>query len=229
MNGDIRVLIVDDHTVVRDGLQALITAEPGMQVVGSAADGVEAVSMARELKPDVILLDLVMPRKDGVQTILEIKKDNPEARILVLTSFAENHQVFSAIKSGAMGYLMKDTSSEELIQAIRDTFNYQPAMQPKIARQLMQDIQSQDSKPGSEMALTEREIEILQLVALGKTNQEIADDLVLSERTVRTHITNILAKLGLSNRTQAALYALREGIAHIKYTLPGDQLGGDNK
>jgi len=229
MNGDIRVLIVDDHTVVRDGLQALITAEPGMQVVGSAADGVEAVSMARELKPDVILLDLVMPRMDGVQTILEIKKDNPEARILVLTSFAENHQVFSAIKSGAMGYLMKDTSSEELIQAIRDTFNYQPAMQPKIARQLMQDIQSQDSKPGSEMALTEREIEILQLVALGKTNQEIADDLVLSERTVRTHITNILAKLGLSNRTQAALYALREGIAHIKYTLPGDQLGGDNK
>ncbi len=229
MNGDIRVLIVDDHTVVRDGLQALITAEPGMQVVGSAADGVEAVSMARELKPDVILLDLVMPRMDGVQTILEIKKDNPEARILVLTSFAENHQVFSAIKSGAMGYLMKDTSSEELIQAIRDTYNYQPAMQPKIARQLMQDIQSQDSKPGSEMTLTEREIEILQLVALGKTNQEIADDLVLSERTVRTHITNILAKLGLSNRTQAALYALREGIAHIKYTLPGDQLGGDNK
>jgi NarL family two-component system response regulator LiaR len=229
MNGDIRVLIVDDHTVVRDGLQALITAEPGMQVVGSAADGVEAVSMARELKPDVILLDLVMPRMDGVQTILEIKKDNPEARILVLTSFAENHQVFSAIKSGAMGYLMKDTSSEELIQAIRDTYNYQPAMQPKIARQLMQDIQSQGSKPGSEMALTEREIEILQLVALGKTNQEIADDLVLSERTVRTHITNILAKLGLSNRTQAALYALREGIAHIKYTLPGDQLGGDNK
>jgi NarL family two-component system response regulator LiaR len=229
LNGDIQVLIVDDHTVVRDGLQALITAEPGMQVVGSAADGVEAVRMARELNPDVILLDLVMPRMDGVQTILEIKKDNPEARILVLTSFAENHQVFSAIKSGAMGYLMKDTSSEELIQAIRDTFNYQPAMQPKIARQLMQDIQSQDSKPGSEMALTEREIEILQLVALGKTNQEIADDLVLSERTVRTHITNILAKLGLSNRTQAALYALREGIAHIKYTLPGDQLGGDNK
>lgn len=226
--GDIQVLIVDDHTVVRDGLQALITAEPGMKVVGSAADGVEAVRMARELVPDVILLDLVMPRMDGVQTILEIKKDNPDARILVLTSFAENHQVFSAIKSGAMGYLMKDTSSEELIQAIRDTYNYQPAMQPKIARQLMQDIQSQDSKQGSENALTEREIEILQLVALGKTNQEIADDLILSERTVRTHITNILAKLGLSNRTQAALYALREGIAHIKYTLPGDQLDGHN-
>jgi NarL family two-component system response regulator LiaR len=229
MNGDIRVLIVDDHTVVRDGLQALITAEPGMQVVGSAADGIEAVRMARELKPDVILLDLVMPRMDGVQTTLQIKKDNPDARILVLTSFAENHQVFSAIKSGAMGYLMKDTSSEELIQAIRDTYHYQPAMQPKIARKLMQDIQRQDTKPGPDNTLTEREIEILQLVALGKTNQEIADDLVLSERTVRTHITNILAKLGLSNRTQAALYALREGIAHIKYTLPDDKADGEIK
>ena len=220
---DIRVLIVDDHTVVRDGLQALISAEPGMQVIGSAADGLEAVRMARELEPDVILLDLVMPRMDGVQTTLEIRSENPDARILVLTSFAENHQVFSAIKAGAMGYLMKDTSSEELIQAIRDTYHYRPAMQPKIARKLMQDIQSQD-KEDTDYSLTEREIEILQLVALGKTNQEIADDLVLSERTVRTHITNILAKLGLSNRTQAALYALREGIAHIKYTLPDNQL-----
>jgi NarL family two-component system response regulator LiaR len=225
MKSNIRVLIVDDHTVVRDGLQALISAEPGMEVVGSAADGIEAVRLAQELKPDVILLDLVMPRMDGVQTTLNIKKDNPDARILVLTSFAENHQVFSAIKSGAMGYLMKDTSSEELIQAIQDTYHYRPAMQPKIARKLMQDIQSQDSKPAADNALTEREIEILQLVALGKTNQEIADDLVLSERTVRTHITNILAKLGLSNRTQAALYALREGIAHIKYTLPDDAEG----
>jgi NarL family two-component system response regulator LiaR len=219
MSTPIRVLIVDDHTVVRDGLQALISAEAGMQVVGAASDGIEAVRLARELNPDVILLDLVMPRMDGVQTTLEIKRDNPEARILVLTSFAEDHQVFSAIKSGAMGYLMKDTSSEELIQAIRDTYHYRPAMQPKIARKLMEDIQSQDSRE-NENALTEREIEILQLVALGKTNQEIADDLVLSERTVRTHITNILAKLGLSNRTQAALYALREGIAHIQYTLP---------
>jgi NarL family two-component system response regulator LiaR len=219
MTAPIRVLIVDDHTVVRDGLQALISAEMGMQVVGAAADGIEAVRLARELNPDVVLLDLVMPRMDGVQTTLAIKRDNPEARILVLTSFAEDHQVFSAIKAGAMGYLMKDTSSEELIQAIRDTYHHRPSMQPKIARKLMEDIQSQDGRE-SDTALTEREIEILQLVALGKTNQEIADDLVLSERTVRTHITNILAKLGLSNRTQAALYALREGIAHIQYTLP---------
>jgi NarL family two-component system response regulator LiaR len=217
MSENIRVLVVDDHTVVRDGLIALLSAEPGMEIVGSGSDGIEAVKLAKDLKPDVILLDLVMPRMDGVQAIQEIKLDNPDTRILVLTSFAENHQVFSAIKSGAIGYLMKDTSSEELIQAIRDTYHNKPALQPEIARKLMQDIQSQDAGIASEDTLTVREIEILQQVALGKTNQAIADELVLSERTVRTHITNILAKLQLTNRTQAALYALREGIAHIDY------------
>ena len=217
MTETIRVLIVDDHTVVRDGLNALLSAEPGMEVVGAAADGVEAVALAHELNPDVILLDLVMPRMDGVQATIEIKRSNPDARILVLTSFAENHQVFSAIKSGAIGYLMKDTSSEDLIQAIRDTYHNKPALQPEIARKLMRDIQSQAGQESLVSTLTEREVEILQQVALGKTNQEIADELFLSERTVRTHITNILAKLRLSNRTQAALYALREGIAHMRY------------
>jgi NarL family two-component system response regulator LiaR len=219
---NIRVLVVDDHTVVRDGLIALLSAEPGMEIVGSGSDGIEAVKLAKELKPDVILLDLVMPRMDGVQAIQEIKLEQPDARILVLTSFAENHQVFSAIKSGAIGYLMKDTSSEELIQAIRDTYHNTPALQPEIARQLMQDIQNQNDGVTSEDSLTLREVEILQQVALGKTNQEIADELVLSERTVRTHITNILAKLQLTNRTQAALYALREGIAHIDYIKKDD-------
>jgi NarL family two-component system response regulator LiaR len=217
MTETIRVLIVDDHTVVRDGLNALLSAEPGMEVVGAAADGVEAVALVHELNPDVILLDLVMPRMDGVQATIEIKRSNPDARILVLTSFAENHQVFSAIKSGAIGYLMKDTSSEDLIQAIRDTYHNKPALQPEIARKLMRDIQSQAGQESLVSTLTEREVEILQQVALGKTNQEIADELFLSERTVRTHITNILAKLRLSNRTQAALYALREGIAHMRY------------
>jgi NarL family two-component system response regulator LiaR len=218
MKETIRVLIVDDHTVVRDGLNALLSLEPGMQVVGSAADGLEAVQLTEALKPDVILLDLVMPKMDGVEAINHIRRIDPKARILVLTSFAENHQVFSAIKSGATGYIMKDTSSDELIAAIRDTYHNRPALQPEIARKLMRDIQNQASETSLEHALTEREIEILRHVAMGKTNQEIADELVVSERTIRTHITNILAKLRLSNRTQAALYALRQGIAHMKYT-----------
>ena len=223
MEENIRVLIIDDHNVVLDGLIALLSAEPGMEVVGSGNDGIEAVEMARKLNPDVILLDLVMPRMDGVEAINAIRENDPEARILVLTSFAENHQVFSAIKSGATGYLMKSTSSEELIQAIRDTYRNKPALQPEIARKLMQDIQNQDGQIVQAPSLTEREIEILQQVALGKTNQEIADELVLSERTVRTHITNILAKLQLTNRTQAALFALREGIAHMRYVKDEDE------
>jgi NarL family two-component system response regulator LiaR len=217
MSRPICILIVDDHTVVRDGLNALISAEPGMKVIGMAGDGIEAVRLAQELQPDVILLDLVMPRMDGVQATLEIRKVYSKARILVLTSFAENHMVYSAIKAGAIGYLMKDTSSDELIQAIRDTYFNRPALGPEIARKLMQDIQGQDEEQPNANSLTDREIEILQQMALGKTNQDIADELVLSERTVRTHVTNILAKLGLSNRTQAVLYALRAGIAHMDY------------
>ena len=223
MNQIIRVLIVDDHTVVRDGLYALLSVEPGIEVVGSAADGEEAVQLAQTLNPDIILLDLVMPRKDGVQAINEIKQTNPEIKILVLTSFAENHQVYSAIKSGAIGYLMKDSSADELIAAIRDTYENKPVLQPEIARKLMRDIQTQEDEKSPKNTLTDREIEILRHVALGKTNQEIADELVVSERTVRTHITNILAKLRLSNRTQAALYALREGIAHMRYIEGNDE------
>jgi two-component system, NarL family, response regulator LiaR len=216
-NRPICILIVDDHTVVRDGLKALISAEPGMKVIGEAGDGLEAVSKARDLQPDVVLLDLVMPRMDGVQATMEIKKAYSQARILVLTSFSEDHMVVSAIRAGAIGYLMKDTTSEELLQAIRDTYRNQPVLGPEIARKLMEEIQGGESQSGSVASLTEREVEILQQMALGLTNQEIADVLVLSERTVRTHVTNILAKLGLSNRTQAVLYALRAGIAHIDY------------
>lgn len=217
MSKPICILIVDDHTVVRDGLNALLAAESGMKVVGTAANGAEAVRLAQELQPDVILLDLVMPQMDGVQATKEIKKVWPQARILVLTSFAEDHMVFSAIKAGATGYMMKDTSSDALIQAIRDTYLGKPALGPGIARKLMDDIQEREGGAEETGDLTERETEILQQMALGKTNQEIADELYLSERTVRTHVTNILAKLGLSNRTQAVLYALRQGIAHIDY------------
>jgi NarL family two-component system response regulator LiaR len=215
MAESIRVLIVDDHAVVREGLRALIDVDPGLELVGEAADGVEAVQKARSLQPDVILLDLVMPRKSGIEAIGEIKQENPGARILVLTSFAEDDKVFPAIKAGALGYLLKDSSAQELLLAIRDVYQGEPTMHPTIARRLMRELQRPPDLPPTEDPLTEREVEVLRFVAQGLSNQEIADVLVLSERTVRTHVTNILTKLHLANRTQAALYALREGLARL--------------
>jgi NarL family two-component system response regulator LiaR len=215
MTESIRILIVDDHAVVREGLRALIDVNPEMESVGEAADGVEAVQKARSLQPDVILLDLVMPRKGGIEAISEIKEENPNARILVLTSFAEDDKVFPAIKAGALGYLLKDSSARELLQAIRDVYRGEPTMHPTIARKLMRELQRPPELPPTEDPLTEREVEVLRLVAQGLSNQEIADVLVLSERTVRTHVTNILTKLHLANRTQATLYALREGLARL--------------
>ncbi|MGD2165575.1 MAG: response regulator transcription factor [Anaerolineae bacterium] len=215
MNGEIRVLTADDHAVVREGLRALIDTEPGMVLVGEAADGAEVVRKARALDPDVVLLDLVMPRKGGIAVIGEIKEATASARILVLTSFAEDDKVFPAIKAGAHGYLLKDTSPDELLQAIRDVHHGEPSMHPTIARKLMLELQRSSDLPPTEEPLTEREAEVLSLVAQGLTNQEIADNLFVSERTVRTHVSNILGKLHLANRTQAALYALRKGLASL--------------
>ncbi|UCF60838.1 MAG: response regulator transcription factor [Anaerolineaceae bacterium] len=211
----IRLLIADDHAIVREGLQALIDTEPGMELVGEAQDGVEVVEMARSLNPDVILLDLVMPRVDGLEAISDIKQADPEARILVLTSFDEDEKVFTAIKSGAQGYLLKDASPQELLRAIRDVHQGEPSIHPTIAHKLMRELQRESELPPTEDPLTERELEVLKLVARGLPNQEIAETLVLSERTVRTHVSNILSKLHLANRTQAALYALREGLADL--------------
>jgi NarL family two-component system response regulator LiaR len=218
MSEDIRILVVDDHAVVREGLRALIDVQPDMQLAGEAADGVEAVDRAHALRPDVILLDLVMPRKGGLEAIIEIKEKDPDARILVLTSFAEDDKVFPAIKAGAMGYLLKDSSARELVQAIRDVYEGEPTMHPSIARKLMRDLQRppEPDKPRTEEPLSEREVEVLRLVARGSSNQEIGDELFISERTVRTHVGNILSKLHLANRTQAALYALREGLATLE-------------
>ena len=213
MTDSIRVLVVDDHAVVREGLRALVDVEPGMEWVGEAADGVEAVQRARSLRPDVILMDLVMPRMGGIEAISEIKREDPDARILVLTSFDEDDKVFPAIKGGALGYLLKESSARDLLQAIRDVWRGEPTMHPSIARKLMRELQRPPALPLAEEPLTLREVEILRLVARGLSNQEIADELVLSERTVRTHVSNILSKLHLANRTQAALYALREGLA----------------
>lgn len=216
-NKVIRVLIADDHPVVRRGLRTLLTSEPGLEPVGEATDGAEAVLLARSLQPDVILLDMVMPRKNGLEAIIEIKRENPAARILVLTSFAEDEKVFPAIKAGALGYLLKDSSPEELLEAIRNVYQGQSSLHPTIARKLINELKQPPELTPAQTILTDREVEVLKLVAQGFTNQEIADRLTLSEWTVRTHMRNILDKLHLANRTQAALYALKEGLADLNY------------
>ncbi len=211
----IRILIADDHAVVREGLRTLIGTEPGMEVVGEAVDGVEAVLKARTLQPDVILLDMMMPRKNGLEAINEIMRQDPGARILVLTSFSHDDKVFPAIKAGALGYLLKNASPQALLKAIRDVGRGEPTMGPDIASKLMRELQRTSSLPPTEKPLTERELDVLRLVAKGLTNQEIAETLIIGVGTVRTHVSNILAKLHLANRTQAALYALREGLAPL--------------
>lgn len=215
MTKTIRILIADDHAIVREGLRALIETKPDMELIGEAADGVEAVSKACSLQPDVMLLDIVMPRQDGIAAIREIKLKNPDARILVLTSFAEDEKIFPAIKAGALGYLLKDSSPRELIQAIRDVYAGKASLHPTIALKMIREFSQPSDLPPTEKPLTEREVDVLKLVAQGFSNQEIADRLVLSERTVGTHVGNILAKLHLANRTQAALYALREGLTTL--------------
>jgi len=211
----IRILITDDHAVVREGLRTLIGTEPGMEVVGEAEDGLEAVQKACSLRPEVILLDMVMPRMGGLEAIIEIKRECPEAHILVLTSFSDDETVFPAIKAGALGYLLKNATPERLLDAIRDVHQGKPSMSSDIAKKLMRELQRTSDLPLTEEPLTEREMDVLRLVAQGLTNQEIAEKLVIGDGTVRTHVSNILGKLHLANRTQAALYALREGFAPL--------------
>ncbi len=215
MSENIHILITDDHAIVRKGLRTLVESEPGMEVVGEAADGVEAILKARSLNPDVILMDMMMPRMDGLEAINEIMRENPEARILVITSFAEDDKIFPAIKAGALGYLLKDSTPEQLIQAIYAVYNGESSLHPSIALKVIRELNRPSELPPTEEPLTTREVEVLKLVARGLTNQEIAEILVISERTVGNHIGNILNKLHLANRTQAALYALREGLVDL--------------
>jgi NarL family two-component system response regulator LiaR len=212
----IQILIADDHNLVRAGIHFLMSTEPDIEIIDEAADGVEAVQKALHLNPDVILLDLQMPRKNGIEAINEIMQERPEARILVLTSFADDDHVFAAIKAGASGYLLKDSSPADLIQAIRNIYAGESSLHPKIARKLIHEINKPPNLPLTNEPLTERELEVLRLVAQGLSNQDIANQIFVGERTVRAHVSAVLAKLHLANRTQAALYALRKGIADLE-------------
>lgn len=221
----IDVLIADDHSIVRRGLRTLISGEPDMEVAGEAADGYEVVAQVRDLHPDVILLDLVMPGQNGLEALAQIKAENPDARVLVLTSFGDNDRVFSAIRAGASGYLLKDASPEQLLQAIHDVYNGESHLHPTIALKMLRELDNPDTpvanRPLTDDPLTEREVEVLRLVAQGASNQEIAKTLTISERTVGNHIGSILRKLHLANRTQAALYALRRGLVDINNPTAG--------
>ena len=217
--GTIGVLIADDHAIVRRGLNTLISGEADMRVVGEASDGYEVVERARELSPDVILLDLVLPGLSGLEAIGQLKADNPDARVLVLTSFGDNDRVFAAVRAGANGYLLKDASPEQLLQAIHDIYNGESHLHPTIALKMLRELDNPGlaagTRPLADDTLTDREVEVLRLVAQGLSNQDIAKDLLISERTVGNHIGSILRKLHLANRTQAALYALRRGLVDI--------------
>ena len=216
-NQSIRILIADDHAIVREGIVYLASSRKDLEVVGEAEDGQQAVELAKKLKPDVIILDIVMPGMDGIRAADAICRENPEARILVMTSFAEEEKVFAAIKAGALGYVLKDSSPQALVQAIRDVHRGESSLHPSIARKLVNEISRPRRLPPTDEPLTSREMDVLKLVAKGLTNQEIADKLVIGERTAGVHVGNILAKLHLANRTQAALWALREGLASLQH------------
>jgi len=219
----VRVLIVDDHAVVRQGLRTFLELQDDpsglpIEVVGEAADGTQAVEAARRLRPDVVLLDLVMPGMDGIQATPKIVEASPGSRVIILTSFGEEDKVVPAIRAGAQGYLLKDIAPTELVRAVRAAYLGEVQLHPKIARTLMSAVAAKaeppaGQTPGSPEELTEREMEVLRLIARGLNNHEIAGALVISEKTVKTHVSNILGKLHLEDRTQAAIYALRHGLA----------------
>jgi len=209
----IRMLLVDDHAIVRKGIKALLAEIDDIEVVGEAGDGLEAVTQAQATNPDLILMDLVMPIMGGIEAIQRIVAAQPTARILVLTSFAADDKVFPAIKAGALGYLLKEPEPADLVEAIHQVYRGEPSLDPAIARKVLQEIRQPPAQPPTPEPLTEREMEVLHLVARGMSNPEIARQLTVTEATVRSHVSHILDKLHLANRVQAALYAVQEGLA----------------
>lgn len=204
----IRILLVDDHAVVRQGLKMFLSLDQELEVVGEAEDGKQAVQLAHNLSPDVILMDLLMPRMNGIEAITAIRGALPDIEIIALTSVLEDSSVVGAVRAGAIGYLLKDTQAEDLISAIKAAAAGQVQLSPQAAARLMREIRA----PESPEMLTERETEVLRLLAQGQSNKEIAQELTIGEKTVKTHVSNILSKLNVSSRTQAAMYAARVGL-----------------
>lgn len=207
----IRVLIVDDHVVIREGLRMFLALEPDIEIVGEAGNGNEAVKLAHQLKPDVVLMDLLMPELDGVRATEVIKKELPDTEVIALTSVLEDRAIFDAIQVGALSYLLKDTEADKLCEAVKAAANGQVRLSPQVAARLMREVRSSNNTE----ALTERETEVLRVLAKGLSNKEIADSLFITEKTVKTHVSNILSKLNLPSRTRAALYAHKMGMVSL--------------
>lgn len=207
----IRVLVVDDHAVVREGLRTFLDMLPDIELAGEAASGREALEAVEKKRPDIVLMDLVMPEMDGIETTRRIRAGHPEVRVIVLTSFAEEDKIFPAIRAGAMAYLLKDVTPGELADTIRAVARGEPRLHPDITRKVLSGIAGGEPGQTAIEALTEREVEVLRCLARGLANKEIASELFISDKTVKTHISNILAKLNLADRTQAAVYAVKHG------------------
>jgi DNA-binding NarL/FixJ family response regulator len=210
----IRVLIVDDHAVVREGLRTFLSLQDGIEVVSEAADGIEALARAEELEPDVILMDLVMPRLDGVEAMRELRARGSSARVIVLTSFLEDERLMPALQAGAAGYLLKDVEPAELARAIRAAFAGDALLDPTVAARVVAALADGGGRVvvPDQQRLTRREYEVLELIARGRSNKRIAFELGISEKTVKTHVGHVLAKLGVTDRTQAALFAVQQGL-----------------
>ena len=217
----IRVLVVDDQAIVRKGICALLAEIDDIEVIGEAADGEAAIAQAAALEPDVVLMDLVMPNMDGIEATFHITHEL-KRRVLALTSFVGDDKVFPAIKAGALGYLLKDSMPSDLLQAIRQVHQGDPALHPTIARKVLYEMQQPSPHPPTPDPLSERELAVLQLVAQGRTNREVAAQLSVTEATVRSHVSNILSKLHLANRVQATLYALHEGLVPLEDPSPSN-------